>query len=100
MDVRRGGELPGTECPCAAGAGLDVRNNQVLSVTFTPTDTTAYTTATTTATINVRQATATGSNVGVNLAFNSPYLPDAVWVDVHNLAFWWVSDFKTEDPNI
>src|SRR5438105_1187151 len=73
-----------------AGTVLDVRNNQVLSVTFTPTDTTAYTTATTTATINVRQATATGSNVGVNLAFNSPYLPDAVWVDVHNLAFWWV----------
>ena len=43
----------------AAGTVLDAGNNQTLSVTFTPTDTTDYTTATATATINVLQATPT-----------------------------------------
>ncbi|MGO9750201.1 MAG: MBG domain-containing protein [Solirubrobacteraceae bacterium] len=41
----------------AAGAVLGAGNNQSLSVSFTPTDTTDYTRATATATINVTQAT-------------------------------------------
>ena len=43
----------------AAGTVLGAGNNQTLSVTFTPTDTTDYTTASATATINVLQATPT-----------------------------------------
>jgi hypothetical protein len=39
-----------------AGTVLNAGNNQTLSVTFTPTDTTDYTTATATASINVAQA--------------------------------------------
>ena len=43
----------------AAGTVLGAGNNQTLSVSFTPTDTTDYTTAAATATINVSQATPT-----------------------------------------
>ena len=43
----------------ASGTVLHAGNNQTLSVTFTPTDTTDYTTATQTTTINVTQATPT-----------------------------------------
>ena len=43
----------------AAGTVLHAGNDQSLSVTFTPTDTTDYTVATATATINVTQATPT-----------------------------------------
>ena len=43
----------------AAGTVLGAGNNQTLSVSFTPTDTTDYTTATATAQINVAQATPT-----------------------------------------
>ena len=43
----------------ASGTPLRAGNNQTLSVTFTPTDTTDYSTATATATINVDQATPT-----------------------------------------
>ena len=43
----------------AAGTVLSAGNNQTLSVSFTPTDTTDYTTASATATINVSQATPT-----------------------------------------
>ena len=43
----------------AAGTVLTAGNDQTLSVTFTPTDTTDYTTATATAFINVLQATPT-----------------------------------------
>ena len=39
------------------GKVLDAGNDQTLSVTFTPTDTTDYTTATAAAEINVEQAT-------------------------------------------
>ena len=43
----------------AAGTVLGAGNNQTLSVSFTPTDTTDYTTTSATATINVSQATPT-----------------------------------------
>ena len=43
----------------AAGTVLDAGNDQTLSVSFTPTDTTDYTTASATAAINVLQATPT-----------------------------------------
>ena len=43
----------------AAGTILGAGNNQILSVSFTPTDTTDYTSATATATINVLPATPT-----------------------------------------
>ena len=54
------GSVPGTfTYTPAAGTVLGAGNDQTLSVTFTPTDTTDYTTATATATINVLQATPT-----------------------------------------
>ncbi|MGA7501045.1 MAG: fibronectin type III domain-containing protein [Isosphaeraceae bacterium] len=52
--------VPGTfSYARAAGTVLRVGNNQTLSVSFTPSDTTDYTTATATATINVLPATPT-----------------------------------------
>ena len=47
----------------AAGTILNVGNNQALSVTFTPTDTTDYTSASDTVSINVVPASSAGANV-------------------------------------
>jgi hypothetical protein len=61
------GDVPGTFVYTpAAGTLLGAGQNQTLSVTFTPTDTTNYTTATATALINIKRATpvVTWSNPG------------------------------------
>ncbi|MBT1073043.1 MBG domain-containing protein, partial [Pelotalea chapellei] len=54
----------------ASGTVLNAGNNQTLTATFTPTDTTTYNTTTKTVTLNVNQAAATVTLSGLTATYN------------------------------
>ena len=64
--------VPGTfTLTTVAGSVLNAGNNQIESVTFTPTDTTDYTSATTHVTVNVGQATPLPTVTPINMTYGT-----------------------------
>ena len=88
------GSVPGTFTYTQAAAPSWAGNNQTLSVTFTPTDTTDYTTASAAATINVLQATPTINWANpADIVFGTA-LSGASWMRL----FWTVGGMSASVP--